>query len=165
MFRSVSSFGPGLNARRVFHPAARPRPSLIVSTLSTPESPTLLFESNLSDDDFGIYSDKYDDDSYRRRRKRAKVLVDEDVYDDDDDDDYDEDGFFNREERIDGVIPNALLDNIDPDGALSRMDELLTNGKFWRDICLMLLALNFLDNLLWYDESPWDYFVGTDYIP
>jgi hypothetical protein len=56
---------------------------------------------------------------------------------------------WDEEDEVDyqGVIPNALLDNIDPEGSSERFGELIRDGKFWRDILLLLLFLNFLDNL------------------
>lgn len=103
------------------------------------------------DDDDDFYDD-VDDRMFGndKGRRRTKVL------DDIDDDEEDQD------EPMEGIIPNPLLDNIDPEGAFGRMDELLTDGKFWRDLCILLLLLNFLDNVVVYDDSPFDFFFGRN---
>jgi hypothetical protein len=46
-----------------------------------------------------------------------------------------------------GIIPNPILDNIDPEGSAERVGELFSDRQFWWDIGLLLLFLNFLDNL------------------
>ena len=61
------------------------------------------------------------------------------------------DDYYNTNELEDddyqGVIPNPLLDNIDPEGSAERLGELFSDRQFWIDIGLLLLFLNFLDNL------------------
>ena len=61
------------------------------------------------------------------------------------------DDYYNNESLDDddyqGVIPNPLLDNIDPEGSAERLGELFSDRQFWIDIGLLLLFLNFLDNL------------------
>ena len=61
------------------------------------------------------------------------------------------DEYYNSNELEDddyqGVIPNPLLDNIDPEGSAERLGELFSDRQFWIDIGLLLLFLNFLDNL------------------
>jgi hypothetical protein len=65
---------------------------------------------------------------------------DEDFDDDDDSDDDDEsyDMFSNT------VIPNPLLDSIDPDGAAERFPELAADPRFWLDMFLFIAFLNFI---------------------
>ncbi|KAG7342844.1 hypothetical protein IV203_020788 [Nitzschia inconspicua] len=99
----------------------------------------------------------------RRRRGRRGY------YDDDSDDDREvEDdvgraadqlearGIFDRydiekdeEEEGGGIfenvlIPNPILDSIDPDGAAERFPELARDPKFWLDIFLFLAFINFV---------------------
>ena len=71
-----------------------------------------------------------------------------DEFDDNDDDD-DDDEFDNGD-----IIPNALLDQIDPDGAIERMPELLSDPQFYRDaaivaVLFLLYAFNRFDNPLY----------------
>ncbi|CAB9497525.1 expressed unknown protein [Seminavis robusta] len=53
-----------------------------------------------------------------------------------DDEDF---GMFGK-----GVIPNPLLDSIDPDGAADRFPELARDPWFWFDMILFVLLLDFL---------------------
>lgn len=58
------------------------------------------------------------------------------------------DDYFDAEEdEFDGLIPNPLLDNIDPEGSAERIPELLSDRQFWIDIALLALFLNLMDNL------------------
>ena len=68
-------------------------------------------------------------------------LDDRDFHDDDDEDDEEYDMFS------DVVIPNPLLDSIDPDGAADRFPELAPDTRFWIDLVLFVAALNFLSEL------------------
>lgn len=82
------------------------------------------------------YDDDYEDDEY-------DVDFDED---DDDDDKYD---LFANE-----IIPNPLLDSIDPDGAADRFPELARDPRFWFDMVLFISFLNFLSDLGPRDPFP-----------
>lgn len=67
-----------------------------------------------------------------------------DVDDDDEDEDYEdvddeEYGFFGN-----AVIPNPLLDSIDPDGAADRFPELARDPWFWIDMLIFVAVLDFL---------------------
>ena len=102
------------------------------------------------------YNDDDDDDDYERDTYRdsssimevADLLeekglfddddLDDDEYDDDDDDDESYDVFSNT------VIPNPLLDSIDPDGAADRFGELASDPWFWWDMFLFISFLNFI---------------------
>ncbi|KAG7371929.1 hypothetical protein IV203_018071 [Nitzschia inconspicua] len=116
--------------------------------------------------------DEEDDDENRSgifarvRRRRGR----RGYYDDDSDDDREMDddvgraadqlearGIFDRydiedeEEEEEGggifenvLIPNPILDNIDPDGAAERFPELARDPKFWLDIFLFLAFINFV---------------------
>jgi hypothetical protein len=85
-----------------------------------------------------------DDDDYDQRYQNYEEDYEwvEDLLDDDDDED-DEPvyGLFGDE-----IIPNELLDNIDPDGAADRFPELARDPRFWFD---MFLFVAFLDFLSW----------------
>jgi hypothetical protein len=62
-----------------------------------------------------------------------------DRYDDDDDDDEGYGGIFE-----DILIPNPILDNIDPDGAAERFPELASDPKFWFEMFLFISFINFV---------------------
>jgi hypothetical protein len=49
--------------------------------------------------------------------------------------------------KYQGIIPNPILDNIDPEGSAERVGELFSDRQFWWDLGMLLLFLNFLDNL------------------
>ncbi len=68
-------------------------------------------------------------------------LNDED-YDDDDVDDDDDDE--SRDVFSNTVIPNPLLDSIDPDGSAERFPELASDPRFWFDMFLFIAFLNFI---------------------
>lgn len=93
------------------------------------------FRRRYEDDD----DDDYDED------------LEEDVYDEgeflDDDELYDEDDWMEEEEYellSDIVVPNQLLDSIDPDGAADRFPELARDPRFWFDMFLFVCFLDFL---------------------
>mmetsp|Transcript_384 Transcript_384/g.672 ORF Transcript_384/g.672 Transcript_384/m.672 type:complete len:158 (-) Transcript_384:1476-1949(-) len=128
-----------------------PRATLLTSSRSIVVSQSShLFSRTEQDDEYDNYDNYFGamDEAELDGKRRKRPFMDDF---DDDDDGYDDE---------EGLIPNPLLDNIDPEGALGRLDELFSNGEFWRDICVMLLLLNFLDNIIFYDESPFDYFFG-----
>jgi len=81
-------------------------------------------------------------DTYRENQYDDEIDYDEDDEDDyfDDDDDDDDDDEFDDE--FDGIIPNAQLDSIDPDGALDRVGDLFADPKFWRDVVLLLIIVS-----------------------
>jgi hypothetical protein len=64
--------------------------------------------------------------------------LDEDLDDDDDEDEEDYDLFGTV------LIPNPLLDSIDPDGAADRFPELARDPRFWFDMVLFIAFLDFL---------------------
>jgi hypothetical protein len=63
-------------------------------------------------------------------------LFDDDIFDFDDLQQYD------LLENI--IIPNPLLDSIDPDGTIERLPELFRDPRFWFDMVLFVLFLDFL---------------------
>jgi hypothetical protein len=90
---------------------------------------------------------QYDDDN---NNSRDDDLYDEVDFDDDEEDaDYydEEDDDDDYDDEYNDIIPNALLDQIDPDGAIERMPELLSDPQFYRDVAItfalfMVYALN-----------------------
>ena len=107
--------------------------------------------------------DIYDDESIDTSRSRsgtsrrddesvmdaADLLEDEGFFDDmDDDDEYDDDDDVENDESFDmfsnTVIPNPILDSIDPDGSADRFPELASDPRFWLDMFLFIAFLNFV---------------------
>lgn len=109
--------------------------------------------------------DKEHDSVYGKTEKEVDLEDDavdfdydvQDEYNDDDDDIWDDD-----EEEYDmfgnDIIPNPILDSMDPDGAAERFPELARDPRFWFD---MLLFVTFLDLLSIigprdpYPDIPW----------
>ena len=79
---------------------------------------------------------KYDDD-YDEIDFEENDYYDDDEYDEFDSDDEDE--YDDEDDDYDEIIPNALLDQIDPDGAIDRLPELFADTKFWKDSALWFL--------------------------
>lgn len=107
----------------------------------------------------------YDEEEEQYDREKANKRVERDEYygdgnDDDreyydmnDDEDYgdeeDDDGDMDYEEEEyslfgDAIIPNPLLDSMDPDGAAERFPELAKDPRFWFDMLLFIMFLDFL---------------------
>eukprot|EP00977_Amphora_coffeiformis_P000194 scaffold54_cov158-Amphora_coffeaeformis.AAC.8 len=95
--------------------------------------------------------------TYEQRRQRRQEdavydnnddWIDYDRLDDLLDDDDDHDGYIYDEEEYDllsnVLIPNPLLDSMDPDGAAERFPELASDPRFWFDMVLFVAFLNFL---------------------
>ena len=108
---------------------------------------------------FGSYFDEEPEDNRefaRIRRGRKSRTMENNEPDDvvlDDLEDAVDDYYNSYENNSDndednqGLIANPLLDNIDPEGSVERVGEMFTDRQFWIDIGLLLLFLNFLDNL------------------
>jgi hypothetical protein len=105
-------------------------------------------------DDEGM--DDYESDFASDRK--SSYFDREDVYDDDEDEDeVDDDDWDDDDEQLDKklsdlfenvVIPNPLLDSIDPDGAADRfLPELARDPRFWLDFALFIAFLNLLSFL------------------
>mmetsp|Transcript_29060 Transcript_29060/g.78642 ORF Transcript_29060/g.78642 Transcript_29060/m.78642 type:complete len:248 (+) Transcript_29060:134-877(+) len=107
-----------------------------------------------ADDD--LYDD-LDDEEYagsgRSRRNdesvnyAADMLEDEGIFEEMDDEYYDDDDIENDESYdtfSNTVIPNQLLDSIDPDGSAERFSELASDPRFWFDIFLFITVLDFI---------------------
>lgn len=97
------------------------------------------------DDEDDCYYERDDDDYYYDDDDDDEDL---DEYDDDDwdDDDDDEDVEEIDTDKLleDVLVPNPILDSIDPDGAADRFPELASDPRFWFDMALFIAFLNFL---------------------
>lgn len=97
------------------------------------------------------YEDDDDDGDayqvYSGRQRRGENVYDEEL-DDDQDEYYDDDDEEEDEEEYElfgnAIIPNPLLDSIDPDGAHERFPELARDPRFWFDMLLFVMFLDFL---------------------
>lgn len=74
----------------------------------------------------------------------ASAVVGDDEYDDDWQDDDDDEGAEQYDLFGDVLIPNPLLDSMDPDGAAERFPELARDPRFWIDMVLFVAFLDFL---------------------
>lgn len=97
--------------------------------------------------------DYYEKGDASRRTTDNPYYRDSDSYDGDEWDFIDDledkwDGDLEEMEKHDllgnVLIPNPLLDNIDPDGAAERFPELAKDPRFWFEIVLFLAFLDFL---------------------
>jgi len=96
----------------------------------------------------------------RRSREYYEDFEEDDDYDEYLDDDDDDDDF---EEGI--LIPNPILDSIDPEGAADRIGELFSDPKWWRDVALIALVC-FVVYFNTYDIDelvPWDAVTVDDF--
>ena len=75
--------------------------------------------------------ERYEGDEYDEVDFDDEFDDDEDEFDDDEDDYEDE---YEDVEEYNGVIPNVLLDQIDPDGAVERIPQLMSDPSFYRDV-------------------------------
>lgn len=85
-----------------------------------------------------------DRDDYYDERYYDAEEDDEDFEEDDDDYLYTEIDEEDRELLSNTLIPNPLLDSIDPDGAAERFPEIASDPRFWFDVALFIAFLNFL---------------------
>eukprot|EP00978_Attheya_sp_CCMP212_P039566 scaffold207060_cov47-Attheya_sp.AAC.1 len=111
---------------------------------------------NSSSDDDNSNSNWFDRNVYPRRSTDTTPTTpppNEDVYleeeeddfwDDEDEDDEDDDDDELEVDEYTGIIPNPVLDSIDPDGAYERMGELFTDFTFWRDLAIFLSFMGWL---------------------
>ena len=79
--------------------------------------------------------------------KDNEQFADADDWDEIDDEyEYDiDDDETNRYDLLENIIiPNPLLDSMDPDGTIERLPELLSDPRFWFDMVLFILFLDFL---------------------
>ena len=107
-----------------------------------------------------------DDEKYYEREDDRDAYyqdADNDWDDDDKDDLYDDEYGIDWEDQEeekeydlleDVIIPNPLLDSIDPDGAADRFPELASDPRFWIDMALFIAFLNFLSSVGPRDPFP-----------
>ena len=95
------------------------------------------YYSDATGDEKGDY---FDEDFYQDLEDAI------DDWDIEDEEDYD---LFGNE-----IIPNPLLDSIDPDGAAERFPELARDPRFWVDMALFLAFLAFLSDIGPRDTLP-----------
>jgi len=104
------------------------------------------YDDDVDDDDMYEYSVES-----RSRRKSSSVMDAADVlegegyfdeFDDDEYDDEDEDEAYDMFSNT--LIPNPILDSIDPDGSAERFPELASDPRFWLDMFLFISFLNIL---------------------
>jgi hypothetical protein len=93
-------------------------------------------EDRFAKDDRDVYVDFDDVEDYEDDDEFDDEDDDDDTMDSEDDEDF---GFFGK-----GVIPNPLLDSMDPDGAADRFPELAADPRFWFDMLLLVTVLDFL---------------------
>jgi len=110
-------------------------------------------------DQYDGYDAEFDeeDDDYEEDYEE-EYDSDDDV--DDDDDDDDEDDF---EEGI--LIPNPILDSVDPEGAAERIGELFEDPKFFRDMAVVAFVV-WVVYFLTFDPTdlvPWDIMKPEDF--
>jgi len=107
-----------------------------------------------ADDDDADNDDSVSDSGSRKSRRgdesvnyAADILEDDGIFDEMDDEYYDDDDIENDESYdtfSNTVIPNQLLDSIDPDGSADRFSELASDPRFWFDIFLFITILDFI---------------------
>ena len=106
------------------------------------------------------FDDDDDDDNVDASSENAETRrsTNNPYYRDDDDEDNEWDFIDDLEEQWEGdfddmekhdllgnvLIPNPILDNIDPDGAADRFPELARDPRFWFDMFLFFAFLDFL---------------------
>ena len=112
--------------------------------------------SAYADDDDDIYDEDSSSSSSSSRSvvddssvmDAANLLEDKGFFDDLDDDEYDDDDDVENDESYDmfsnTLIPNPILDSIDPEGSADRFEELASDPKFWFDLFLFLAFINFV---------------------
>lgn len=96
-------------------------------------------------EDFNRRDEGYDDD-YDDEHNNTLEEDDDDDWDYEDDEDWENDEEGESEYELFGnvLIPNPLLDSMDPDGAAERFPELARDPRFWFDMILFLAFLDFL---------------------
>ena len=106
--------------------------------------------------------------SGRRRRTITADLYDDDVLDEEDDNFYDEEDYNEDDDDLfeEGIlIPNPILDAVDPEGAADRIGELFMDPKWWRDaaaIAAVVVAV-YLYTVDPTDLIPWDSVTADDF--
>jgi hypothetical protein len=100
------------------------------------------FDENKQEQDGNYYDTGRDTQS---NSKQEYDDNDEDYTDWEDDEDYDEDDDEIDYELLGNIlVPNPILDSIDPDGAAERFPELARDPRFWFDMLLFVAFLDFV---------------------
>ncbi len=97
-----------------------------------------------------MYDNDDDDVDDQEYYSNSRNLDDDDDSEDDDDEDDDDD----FELWGNTIIPNPLLDSMDPDGAADRFPELARDPRFWFDMAIFIAVLNFLSSVGPRDPFP-----------
>lgn len=110
----------------------------------------------------GSYGDDVDEyDGYD-----AEFDEEDDDYEEDYEEDYDSDDEDKDEDFEEGIlIPNPILDSVDPEGASERIGELFEDPKFWKDMAVVALVV-WTVYYLTYDPTdliPWDSVTPNDF--
>jgi len=89
----------------------------------------------------------------------AEFDEEDDYYEEDYEEDYDSDDEDEDEDFEEGIlIPNPILDSVDPEGTSERIGELFEDPKFWKDMAAVALVV-WAVYYLTYDPTdliPWD---------
>ena len=98
---------------------------------------------------------RYEDEYEVEEQEERRYYDDDDDYYDGEDEEYEEDEFdidfeFDRVEvdeeyASDILIPNPILDNVDPEGAGERFGEIAKDPKFWFDLLVVIAVFNFCE--------------------
>ena len=105
------------------------------------------------------YADDMDDAYLDQRETQESSRRGSDYYDEEEEDeDWDSDWDSEDEEEYDllgnELIPNPLLDSMDPDGAAERFPELAKDPRFWFDMVVFVTFLDFLSTVGPQDPFP-----------
>ena len=103
-----------------------------------------------NDDDNEYEAGKEDDQNRNARDQFEEDLFEEE--EEEEDDEFEEDDKYDLFSNV--IIDNPLLDNMDPDGAAERFPELAKDPKFWIDITLFVLFLDWLSSIGPQDTIP-----------
>jgi hypothetical protein len=150
------------------------QPAFLCDKSSTLSSPWALYNNILNDDKDDDDSDddprervrvprrgqrRYEEDRYKEEyeTKEQPYYDDEDEEDYYDDEEEDEDYYDDEEEDDDDketenddydgdiLIPNPILDQVDPEGAGERFGEIVRDPTFWRDLVIVVAVFNFCE--------------------
>jgi hypothetical protein len=102
---------------------------------------------------YGEEEGRYEEEYETSKERPYYEEEEDDDYYDDDDDEYEEEVDYEFEEEIsqkreydkDLLIPNPLLDQVDPEGAGERFGEIAKDPIFWRDVLIVVAVFNFCE--------------------
>ena len=98
------------------------------------------FEESYETKERSYYNDVEADDYYYDEEE-------DDYYANDDDDDMEDYDDKETQNDYDGdiLIPNPILDQVDPEGAGERFGDIVRDPIFWRDLILVVAVFNFCE--------------------